>query len=240
MSDTETVARLQIPEVNSNYEIPLKKGQIVVFYGALDSGIREVLRDCAGLNPEPKYKVWKNGRWNAYRSPRSALRDGITIITDDRLREGLILDLSIADNINLRMLSMDGQAIVRNAMKEFAKAKQVCDDFLISAVIHQQVGSLSGGTQQKVLFAGVSQTKSEVLILHEPTRGVDIGAKVDIYHTIKRLASSGRAVVVGTSDVEEALRVGTTIVVLNRRKMTGVFLRDNTNKQLLLSLATGS
>jgi ribose transport system ATP-binding protein len=171
-------------------------------------------------------------------SPSDAVRAGIALITEDRKGEGLLLPQPIAANVSLGNLGSVARHGVVDARRENALAQQQIDAMRIrSSGPGQIVGELSGGNQQKVVIGRWLARDCRVLLFDEPTRGIDVGAKFDIYGLMGALAREGRALVVVSSDLRELMLICDRIGVMSAGSMTGVFERDNWSQDALLAAA---
>ncbi|WP_152044784.1 sugar ABC transporter ATP-binding protein [Aureimonas psammosilenae] len=198
-------------------------GEVLGVAGLVGSGRTELARLVFGADRRTSGTVELDGKPLALSSAREAIDAGIAYLTEDRKGLGLFLDMSIADNINMGVVARDaGPAGVRN----FAKANERAEDAVKRLSIRTKgtkinVGALSGGNQQKVLLARLLETKPRVIILDEPTRGVDVGAKSEIYRIIDELASSGIAIVAISSDLPEILGIADRVIVMREGHIAG-------------------
>lgn len=215
--------------------VTVRGGQIVVLYGQVGGGVSEALRACAGMDKQWS-RVVLSGRGRVFRTPQGALRAGLVYVPADRAMEGNFLMLSIRDNIGVRQRAAGG-SVLRRAERESLLADSRVEAFRIRCrSSEQEVSSLSGGNQQKVLLAACDRSGANVVIFDEPTRGVDVGAREEIYQFIGGLASRGAAVLVGTTDVEEAMRIAGLIVVVKRRTVVARLEPRETTEQEIVDL----
>ncbi|WP_205193605.1 ATP-binding cassette domain-containing protein, partial [Burkholderia sp. LMG 13014] len=177
-------------------------------------------------------------------SPRDAIDAGLVYLTEDRKRQGLFLDMSVRDNINISVCNRDA----RLGALDLARGADRARDAIASLSIrvpnaNVNVGALSGGNQQKVLLSRLLETKPRVLILDEPTRGVDIGAKSEIYRIINELARAGVGVIVISSELPEIIGVADRVLVMREGEIAGE-LGGHTHtpitQEAIIALATGS
>jgi D-xylose transport system ATP-binding protein len=218
-----------------------RRGEVVGIAGLMGSGRTELLLSLFGCFPgKVSGEIMIAGDRVHIKSPRDAIAAGIGFVTEDRKRSGLILDQTILANITLASLARVSGRFVTNESRELAASRALFDDLRIKASsLFAITGTLSGGNQQKVVLAKWLMNQARVLFLDEPTRGVDVGAKQEIYAMIQRLARSGMAVVMVSSELPEVLGLSDTILVLHEGKITGRFTRDNVTSEAVMSCATG-
>ena len=201
----------------------LHEGEVLGLAGLVGSGRTELARLIYGADPRSGGEITLDGKRIEARSPKEALDAGIAYLTEDRKAQGLFLDMSVRDNINLGVMDRDaGPAGVLNR----AAARRRADEEIRALGIRVAspavgVGSLSGGNQQKVLLSRWLETKPRVLLLDEPTRGVDIGAKTEIYRIIANLAKSGIGVLVISSELPEIIGVCDRVLVMHEGRIAG-------------------
>lgn len=198
-------------------------GEVLGIAGLVGSGRTELARLIYGANPSVSGKVFLNGKDVTPNSPHDALTEGIAYLTEDRKELGLFLDMSISDNINISVMENDsGPGGLRRFSKEDARARQAFENLEIKSHSPKiTVGSLSGGNQQKVLIARLLEAKPKVIILDEPTRGVDVGAKSEIYRLIDGLAQQGIAIVMISSELPEIIGVSDRVLVMREGVIAG-------------------
>ncbi len=216
----------------------VRAGEVLGIAGIVGAGRSELVLSLFGARPRASGEVTLEGRSVTIRSPRDAIAAGIVLVPEDRKQQALIIDQVIGDNVacgNFDKIARYGFALP-------AKVDRFCQA-AISAVgvkgsIHSKVGSLSGGNQQKVVIAKWIARNPKVLILDEPTRGIDVGARAAIYEMIARLARKGMAVVVVSSDLEEVLGLSNRVMVLANGRSQGVYPVDRANKIRVMELMT--
>jgi D-xylose transport system ATP-binding protein len=175
------------------------------------------------------------------KSPIDAIERGIGFVTEDRKRLGLILDQTILNNMTLAGLQQISGVFLTDQNKEFAAGERARKDLRIKAnSVRAIVGTLSGGNQQKVVLAKWLLTNPKVLFLDEPTRGIDVGAKQEIYQQINELAQKGLAIVLVSSELPEVLGLSDRIVVLHEGKIAGEFSRVEATPEKVMAAATGN
>jgi len=217
----------------------LCKGEIVGIYGLLGAGRTELVEALAGNRELDRGEIFVRGKSVRICSVADAVRAGIVLVPEDRQRDGLIPDLSIRENIALAATS--GPVVTRQ--KELQRVRALVHDLRIAARdLELPVVALSGGNQQKVLLSRLLETEPKVLILDEPTRGVDIGAKSEIYRIIDDLARRGVAVLVISSDLPEVVGICDRVVVMREGHMQGEVGGDSgvpITEETIMALATG-
>ena len=174
------------------------------------------------------------------KSPKDAIRYRIGYVTEDRKRFGLVLDQTIVNNSTLASLKKVSGRFITNPDAERAASERAARDLRIKAPdVLTVTGTLSGGNQQKVVLAKWLLTQPRVLFLDEPTRGIDVGAKQEIYAQINRLASEGLAIVLVSSELPEVLGLSDRILVLREGRITGEFTRAEATPEAVMACATG-
>lgn len=216
----------------------VRKGEIVGFYGLVGAGKTETMRLIFGADKMDSGEILLNGKPVSIKSPKSAIRNGIAYISENRKDEGIILDMAIKDNITMADLSAYTKAgwILR------AKENRKVDDLIEKLSIKTNrrtasAGSLSGGNQQKVSLAKWLAKENRVILLDEPTRGVDVGAKLEIYNIIADLAKEGVAVVIVSSEMMEVIGTCNRVMVMYEGRITGEVQDEELTEQKLMSLA---
>lgn len=222
----------------SNVSFDIKRGEILGIAGLVGAGRTELVRAIAGADPIAQGQIRLDGRPIRANSPIHCIRARIVMVPEDRKLQGLVLEHSIADNIgyaNLAEVSAMGLVTDRSIMK-FSDAS--IRRFGVKGQVRQQADELSGGNQQKVILAKWLAKDPAVVILDEPTRGIDVGARSSIYEIIVELARKGIAVIVVSSDLEEVLGISNRILVMAQGKMAGILDRDAANDVSVMELAT--
>jgi ABC-type sugar transport system ATPase subunit len=219
----------------------VRRGEVLGIAGLMGSGRSELLMAIFGAHPGRKAaQIFVNGTNVRINSPNEAIAHGIGFVTEDRKRYGLILDQTILRNMTLAGLRRLSGRFVTNEDAEAAAGERAGADLRIKAnSVFTLVGTLSGGNQQKVVLAKWLLTKPRVLFLDEPTRGIDVGAKQEIYAEINRLAESGLAIVLVSSELPEVLGLSDRVIVLHEGRVTGEFTRAEATPEAVMSCATG-
>jgi ribose transport system ATP-binding protein len=219
----------------------LRRGEILGFSGLLGSGRTELMRAIFAAEPPTAGRVTLEGRPRRFRSIPEAMAAGIAYVPEDRKSQGLFIDQSVQDNIvcaRLRTCSRGGflrPELCRETAEGFRR-----DLRIVLRDPRQQVGDLSGGNQQKTLLARWLAVSPKVLIVDEPTRGIDIGAKVEIHRLLREYASAGNGVIMVSSEMPELIGLCDRIIVLHEGRLAGEVAGDSATEQELIRLATGS
>ena len=219
-----------------NVSFSLRRGEILGFAGLVGAGRTEVARAVFGADRPDTADIRVHGKAARINSPGDAVRQGIGYLSEDRKRYGLALGMDVEANIVLatlrKFLRSFGRVDVR---RTHAAAQQLVERLAIKTPsLRQKVRNLSGGTQQKVVVAKWLTANTEILIFDEPTRGIDVGAKSEIYHLLNELAHQGKAIIMISSELPEILRMSHRIVVMCEGRITGELSgRDATQEQIM-------
>lgn len=218
----------------------VKSGEVLGFSGLMGSGRSEIMHAIFGSSNKENGSVWIDGKEVSIKSPEDAMKNGIGFITEDRKSEGLLLEKSIRENLslpNLKELSKNG---VINKKAENKISESSMKMFNVKAEnIETATKNLSGGNQQKVVIAKWVLTNPKILILDEPTRGVDVGAKEEIYQIINDLASQGIAIIMVSSDLPEIIGMSDRLIVMREGELKGIVSKEDINEENIMTLATG-
>ncbi|MFB2552480.1 sugar ABC transporter ATP-binding protein [Ensifer soli] len=216
----------------------VRKGEVFGIAGLMGAGRTELVRAVTGADPIASGAVLLDGRPVTPRTPADAIRNGIVLVPEDRKLQGVVLDHSIAENIGYANLG----TIASNGWISKRRLFRFADDYIARFGVkgrgRQKAGELSGGNQQKVVLAKWLARRPEVVVLDEPTRGIDVGARSSIYDLIIGLAREGVAVIVVSSDLEEVLGVSTRIMVMAQGRQAGILDRKDANDVSVMELAT--
>lgn len=217
----------------------VRKGEIVGLAGLLGAGRTEIAKTLFGLQKPDSGEIYVQGSLVRIHSPRKAIQHGIAYVPEDRRREGIIPLLSVAYNITLAVLPSLCRFGLISSQKELALSRRAVDDLGVKTPsIWQRVMNLSGGNQQKVVLGKWLSIKPKVLILDEPTRGIDVGAKAEIHAIIDSLAKQGLAILLISSELPEILALCDRVVVLREGKLTAVYSRDEASQHAIIMSAT--
>ena len=213
-------------------------GEVVGVFGLLGAGRTELAKAIFGLDPATGGEVSIRGQRLRLGSAVQSARSGIGLLTEDRKEEGLVLQMSVAQNITLPSLREFATLGFIRRRDELASSKEFVDRFSIKTPsLRHKVEYLSGGNQQKVLLARWLMKKLRVIILDEPTRGIDVGAKAEIHKLIDELAKEGLAILVMTSEMPELLGVSDRILVMSAGRITSEFDKDEATQEKILAAA---
>ncbi len=222
-----------------NIHFSLYRGEILGFAGLVGSGRTEIARIIFGADVKKKGSIFLNGKEINPRSPREAIDVGIGLLTENRNRLGLITDMKVAENISLSSLDSLLRGPFLDKVKEVQTARRFVEQLHIKTPdVDEPVENLSGGNRQKVILARWLATKSRVLIFDEPTAGIDVGAKYEIYVLMKKLAVEGVGVIMISSDLPELLGLCDRIVVMHDGRITGELDRHEATQEKIMALAT--
>jgi rhamnose transport system ATP-binding protein len=218
----------------------LRAGEIVGFAGLVGAGRTEVARVLFGIDSADAGELRLNGRAVAFESPSQALRAGVAYVPEDRHQQGLVLDFPIASNVSLPILPRLFPHWFVNRRAEHQLAERYAAQFRVRMTsVDQLVSALSGGNQQKVVIAKWLATQPKVLILDEPTRGIDIGAKVEVHRIIGELAAAGLGIILISSDLPEVLAMSDRILVMHEGRLTAELSRSDATEERVMFAATG-
>jgi rhamnose transport system ATP-binding protein len=219
----------------------VRAGEIVGFAGLVGAGRTEVARVLFGIDQRDGGEIRLGGVPVNFASPSAAMQAGIAYLPEDRHQEGLVLDFTIAQNVTLPILPRLFPRLLIRSSVERKVAHDYTEQFNVRMTgVDQLVGALSGGNQQKVVLAKWLASKPKVLILDEPTRGIDIGAKVEVHRIISELAASGLGIILISSDLPEVLAMSDRILVLHEGRITAEIPREQATEERVMFAATGS
>ena len=223
-----------------NINFTLHKGEILGFAGLVGTGRTETLRLVYGADKMDSGEVYMYGKKLHIRSPKQALAHGIALVPEDRKLQGVFLHMSIKANTNISILPKISRGIFVQAHKETENADQYIKSLRIRTPgMMQLAGNLSGGNQQKVALAKALATEAKVLILDEPTRGIDVGAKMEIYQLMRELSAQGMAIIMISSEMDELLGMSDRIVVMSEGRKAGELSKEEFNQERILNMASG-
>ena len=217
----------------------LRKGEILGFSGLMGAGRTEVARLIFGADKKDSGKIFINGKEVAIHTPQDAVANGIGYLSEDRKRYGLIVDKSVEENTVISSLN----DFVKGFFIDKAKSKEVSKKYVESLKtktpsVSQLVKKLSGGNQQKVVIAKWLVKNSDILIFDEPTRGIDVGAKSEIYALMERLAKEGKSIIMISSELPEVLRMSDRVIVMCEGRITGILDIAEANQEVIMQSAT--
>lgn len=235
------VEKLTSPGVFHDISFSVRAGEVLGVSGLMGAGRTEIMQAIFGNFPLESGKIYIDGKETVIKNPEAAMKAGIGFITEDRKTEGLMLEKSIEENISLANLGkVSGKNHVLSSSAEGALVKKGIEEFHIRCFgPSHECGNLSGGNQQKVVLAKWIYTEPKILILDEPTRGVDIGAKKEIYSVINEMAAKGVAIIMVSSELPEVLGMSDRIMVVREGEVRGIIGKEEANQQNVMTLATG-
>ena len=215
-------------------------GEVLGFAGLVGAGRTEVMRAIFGADARKTGKVYVKGKEADIRSPKAAISYGIAFLTEDRKGEGLVLSNTVGFNINLSTFEKSKRGLLLNNALLRNKAKNDITQLRIKTPsINTTVRGLSGGNQQKVVIAKWLETNADIFIMDEPTRGLDVGAKLEVYNIINNLVSEGKAVIMLSSELPEVMGMSDRIIVMHEGYMAGEFKRDEVEREAIMMAASG-
>ncbi len=231
---------LTVPGKFHDVSIDVKPGEVLGLFGLVGSGRSDVMKALFGMLP-PSGTIELDGKAITLGSPSDAIRNGIAFVTENRKEEGLVLPHSVERNINMVALGQlaGPLGLMRSSAERAAAKAEVLRLAIKTASLDTVAGSLSGGNQQKIVLAKWLQTKPRILILDEPTRGVDVGAKFEIYRIIRELAASGAAILMVSSELPEVLGLSDRVAVMHNNHVAAVLDADGLTPETVMSYAAG-
>jgi rhamnose transport system ATP-binding protein len=234
------VSGLSRGEAFRDVSFSVRAGEIVGMAGLVGAGRTEVARVLFGIDRPDAGTVQLAGQPVTFHTASEALRAGIAYVPEDRHQDGLVLDFTIAENVTLPILPRLFPRLLLRDRTERAIADRYAKQFNVKATgVDQAVSALSGGNQQKVVLAKWLATDPRVLILDEPTRGIDIGAKVEVHRLIAELAASGLGIILISSDLPEVLAMSDRILVMHEGAITAEVAREDASEERVMFAATG-
>jgi ABC-type sugar transport system ATPase subunit/ribose/xylose/arabinose/galactoside ABC-type transport system permease subunit len=221
-----------------NVSFEIRSGEIVGLYGFVGAGRSELAQALFGLQPLASGSVWINGKAVIIRSPQQAVREGLAYLPEDRLVQGIFKTHPLRANASIASLrNLSRITLIRNRAERALAVRVVREMNVRASSIEQPIGTLSGGNQQKVVFGRWRSTAPRVLLLDEPTRGVDVGAKAEIHKLISKMASEGAAVLLISSELPEIMSMSDRVVTLSEGQVTGVFDPRKDTEQTIAAAA---
>jgi ribose transport system ATP-binding protein len=243
--DTDQKAVLEVKNLNKgrilrDINFRLKQGEILGFAGLMGAGRTEVARAIIGADPVDSVEIYINGEHVRIRSPGDAVRHGIGYLSEDRKRYGLALKMDVESNIVLAAFRkfIGRLGWVRRSKTHTAADRLVRTLAIKTPNLQQKVQNLSGGNQQKIVIAKWLTADTSILIFDEPTRGIDVGAKSEIYRLLNELAQQGKAIIMISSELPEILRMSHRIVVMCEGRITGELDSAEATQEKIMRLAT--
>ena len=221
-----------------NISFKLHRGEILGLVGLVGAGRTETMQALFGITKPDSGEVYLKGQKVEFKKPVDAIRSGIAYVTEDRKGEGLVLPMSIAHNITLPSMKELSRKIFIKQKEEKDKVNKEIEDLKVKTTSpNLAVKNLSGGNQQKVVLAKWMLKNPDVIIFDEPTRGIDVGAKAEIYKLMNEFVAQGKAIIMISSEMPEAMGMSDRILVLSNHKMSGELSKNEFNQKSLMKLA---
>lgn len=234
VADPSNPARLSVNDLS----VTVSEGEVVCLYGLMGAGRTELLESLAGRFPAIGGKVSLNGKDLTNKSISQRISQGLVLVPEDRQRDGIVQSMSVGQNLSLAHL---GTMVKSGFVKARAEAKkvleQIADVRVKTSGPKAPIMSLSGGNQQKVVIGKALMTSPKALMLDEPSRGIDVGAKSEVFKLLRKQSKQGMAVLFATSEIGEALNVSSRIIVLRKGIKVGEFKSSETSREELIAVA---
>ena len=233
------VEHLNAGKMVQDISFELHKGEILGFSGLMGAGRTETARAIFGADPKESGEIFVNGQHVTINSPEDAVKAGIGYLSEDRKRFGIVVQKTVSENTTMADLANYMKGIFIDKKKEKEVAQKFVDSLATKTPsVDQLVINLSGGNQQKVVIAKWLCKNCDILIFDEPTRGIDVGAKNEIYKLMNRLAAEGKSIIMISSEMSEILRMSDRVVVMCEGKKTGELRIEDTTQEKIMNLAT--
>lgn len=233
------VKNVTAPGVN-NVSFKLDHGEILGISGLMGAGRTELMKALYGALERESGEIILDGKRISPVTPKDGLVNGIAYISEDRKGDGLVLGLSVKENMSICSLDQLSKGIQIEHGKEITAVEDFIRLFNVKTPSRDQIiGNLSGGNQQKVAIAKGLMTRPKVLILDEPTRGVDVGAKKEIYQLINQFKADGMSIILVSSEMPEVLGMSDRILVMHEGSISGEFMAENADQEKLMACAVG-
>ncbi len=243
------VEELSRKKVLNDISFELHRGEILGFAGLVGSGRTELARAIFGVDPIDGGKIWIEGKLAKIRSTKDAMHYGLAFLTEDRKKEGLLLNLSIISNVMMAAINCDrvekeySSGSPRLGFLSFKNLRQKTRQYITTLALRApsletEVQYLSGGNQQKAVIAKWLMTRAKIFIFDEPTRGIDVGTKPEVYRLMEDLAEQGAAVIMISSEMPEVIAISDRILVMCQGTITSEIDREQANEELIMRFAT--
>jgi ribose transport system ATP-binding protein len=233
------VGNLSREGVLEDISFQVRAGEVVGIAGIVGAGRTELARAIFGADPPDSGEIWVRGELMGRADPREAKHRGIGFITEDRQGQGIVPPLSVAENLSLASLGKNTSAGLVNRREQRSRAQEMIEELNIRTPgPEQEVRYLSGGNQQKVVIGKWLLAHSRVLIMDEPTRGIDVGAKVEIYELMNELTQEGAGILMISSDLPEVLGMSDRILVMGGGRLKGELPAEEATQERVMALAT--
>ena len=233
---------MEVEHINSrklnDISFNIKSGEILGLVGLVGAGRSEIVRAIFGADKVKGHTIKIEGKTVNMRKPADAIKAGIAFVPEDRKQEGLVLPFSVEQNISMAALKRISANSFVNRTKEQAMAKEQIKALGIKTPTEKtKVVSLSGGNQQKCILARWLEMKPKVLIMDEPTKGIDVGAKYEIYLLMKKIAESGSAIILISSELPEVLNMSNRVLTIHEGEITGEFNPEEISAEVIMKSA---
>ncbi len=238
---TEVLLRLEnvSGQIVKNVSLDIKRGEVLGLAGLIGSGRTELAEILFGYKPRTSGEITLEGKLINPRLPKEAIAKGIALVPEDRKKLGALLERSIKDNTTISVLERISKFFTVDNKEERKIAEHYRDAIRIKTPnLEQKIKNLSGGNQQKVIIAKWLATHPTLVIFDEPTRGIDVGAKSEIYALVNELVASGKAVLMISSEMEEVIGMSDRVIVLHEGKVTGELARKDFSQEAIMSFAS--
>jgi len=233
-----SVRNLDVEDIVKDASFDLRRGEILGFAGLVGAGRTELMEGLIGVRPASG-TIEVEGKPAAIRNVKDARRAGIVYLTEDRKGRGLVLTQGMRENLTLLALDRFGRYAIDRRAEEAALTKAISEFDVRAPTRAVKVGNLSGGNQQKLLLAKTMLAEPDIVIIDEPTRGIDIGTKQQIYEFIHKLAASGKSVIVVSSEMAEIIGLSHRVVVMRSGRITGILQGTEINEDQIVRYAMG-
>jgi ribose transport system ATP-binding protein len=234
-----SVTDLRYEGCSEGVTFDLYSGEILGVAGLVGAGRTELMRVIFGIEPRSSGEMLIHGEPSDIRSPADAIRAGMGLVPEDRKALGVILEMCVSENITLPSIGSYNPPFMDRKREKQAATQQVAALDIRTPSLTHDVQFLSGGNQQKVALAKWLSLNPRILILDEPTRGIDVGSKSEIYKLVRKLADSGVAVMMVSSELEEIIGLADRVLVMHEGACTGILAQDQIGEENIMRLATG-
>lgn len=226
-------------EYTKEVSFVLRKGEVLGFSGLVGAGRTEIMRGVIGADKVLSGEIYLEGKQIVNKDPGDAEKNGIVMVPEDRKTQGILSNLGVGENITIGSLHKNANkfGIINRAKEKEMEEKGIRDFNIRTPNAEKKIVELSGGNQQKAIVARWMETNPKVVILDEPTKGIDIGAKSEFYHMICAFAKQGLGVILISSELPEIIGLSDRIIVMKGREIAGEISREEANEEVLLSLA---
>lgn len=231
---------VSVPKFCEDCSFELRRGEVLGFAGLVGSGRTELMEGILGLKPRTSGKIYRNGEEVQIRKVADGLKYGIAYLSEDRKGKGLHIEMTLMPNVTLLALKKFCKGLFLDKKLEEEALKQAIVDFEIKVPhLNTRVNTLSGGNQQKIALGKIMQVDPEIVILDEPTRGIDVGTKQQIYYFVRELTKQGKSVILISSEMQEIIGLSDRVAVMFDGRITGVLSGDDINEETIVRYATG-